>query len=98
MAPHYPSCPHNYQARPNFTRPSCRKGNAMVSRDYSESTCSGGSCGVFDVFCTYDLQMPGPDWSQVFFLHIKGTEGVTCISAYFPMSYAMKQHFVELGF
>ena len=70
----------------------------MVSRNYSGSNCSGGSCDGFDVFCTYDLQMPGPEWSQVFFLLIKGTKGMTCISAYFPMSYAMKQHFVELGF
>ena len=49
----------------------------MVSRDYSGSARSGGSCDVFDVYCTYDLQMPGPDWSQVLFLHIKGTKGMT---------------------
>ena len=70
----------------------------MVLRNFYESSCSGGRPDVFDVYCTYDLQMPGPDWSKVFFLHIKGTKGMTCISAYFPMSYAMKQHFVELGF
>ena len=56
----------------------------MVLRVFYGPNCSGGRPDVFDVFGTYDLQTPGPEWWKVLSLHIKRYKGKDFISAYFP--------------
>ena len=61
----------------------------MVLQNFYGFSCSGGRPDVFDVYCTYDLQMPGPEWAKVLSLHIKrykGNDFYKCLLPHVKMS------------